>query len=620
MTEQGVTRRLPEIARDVAALANATVAVAERSGRDDLGRTITSVARRWAEPDVTVVVAGAVGSGKSSLLAALAGAPGLLPTGPSVTTSVVTAVRAAAEPTAAEPTAAIWLDGAAEPTPLDLTHWDELSRWIVRDGDRPDGVARVDVAVPGSPLPPRLVLVDTPGVGGSLNPADNLVLAMLAGADALLFVTDGSSPISKWELDLLQRARLQVGICLTAVTRADRYRGAMRIADDTDALLRNRFGAWPHRPSVVSSTLADRAAPGVPEELRAALLEESGIPDLRDRLAEVADHAKHTRLVGLTQLISQVLYALEQDAYQQQLTAMTPPEELAAEKSAIEGQQSRLRENARLAQLGLTDDLARLREDLGIALRTSVATLLATSEQRLQQPKAPSGAALDALEQDLRAASLRHGDEVEQAVAALGARLAIRLDGSEPEDTFDQAEPGEWSRRPVAPGAATDRALRLRFVASLASAGGGLALMAATIFSDGLFMLVRGGAMGASLLIGAVVANSGVRSARRQRELADARTEARSLVDAWQAQIASRTRLRLAAVQRELETALRTSAQGRLAELEARQAEVGALIRADADSRAAAGVAAGRRRQELTELRSRATTLTRELSTAGVTR
>jgi hypothetical protein len=128
-----------------------------------------------------VVVVGETKRGKSSLINALLGVPGLSPVDAAVTTAAyIDFVPGDAV------TMRAWLPGGEEIEIDDLDEW-ATGRQRAR---------RIEVTHP-APLLRYLSLLDTPGAGG-LDPAHaTIALAAVRRATALLFVADASAPLSQ---------------------------------------------------------------------------------------------------------------------------------------------------------------------------------------------------------------------------------------------------------------------------------------------------------------------------------------------------------------------------------------------------------------------------------------
>ncbi|GGN66213.1 hypothetical protein GCM10010112_28400 [Actinoplanes lobatus] len=178
--------------------------VLDRLGDRAAVAAIRAEVDRLAGGAATVVVAGERGSGKSALINAMLGRPGLLPAEGG--TAVHLLVRHSAHPyamirTMAEP------DGRA--VPLDaLADVAEATE--------------IEVGLP-DPLLRGLCLIDTPGTGGLDGGHSAITLATLGRADALLFVTRADSELTASELRFLAGAAERISTVAFVLTHTDRY-------------------------------------------------------------------------------------------------------------------------------------------------------------------------------------------------------------------------------------------------------------------------------------------------------------------------------------------------------------------------------------------------------------
>ncbi len=578
------TPTLADLSRQVAGLANDVVARARATGRDDLADLVAATAARWSDPEVTVVVAGEIGVGKSSLVSALVGRRDLLPASTVATTGVVTTVRSAPVGAAAV-TATAHLDDRDAPLVVPL---EELDQWVGLDGERQTSVARVDVAVPDPATGGQLVLVDTPGVAGPTTSADRLVLAVLARADVLLFVTDADAPVGRAELDFLEQAQREVGTCVVALSRIDRFRGWSTIRDDTTALLDRSVGRWAPVAQGVSSSLADAALDAAEEgdaATAAALEQEAGVAALREQLLRLARGAKHVRLGGLLLVLRRVVTELQLPAVATELALEASPEELAARLEVCRQAHGDLKARGSAVLGGIGDQVSALREQLGVDLRRMVGEVTLDHEERLLNPKVDADEVLDAMEHDLRAAQLRFGAMVDDELQALRDRATARLAGADEAAPIEDVTAERVRRAGAAP--RVDASLRLRVAAAIASAGGGTVMMGLSMgATSGGGNALRSGLMGVSMMLGGVVATSGVRQTRQQKVVQTVRAQARAILDEWQASTLARARTRVLTAQRELEGALREAVRGQLGELEVEVRRLQEAQQADAARRA----------------------------------
>ncbi|HWS36848.1 MAG TPA: dynamin family protein, partial [Actinoplanes sp.] len=230
-----------------------------------------------------VVVVGETKRGKSSLINALLGVPGLSP----VDAAVTTAAYLSFVPGTAF-SARAWLPGGEE---IEIDSLDEWARGKQR-------TRKIEVTHP-APLLQYLTLLDTPGAGG-LDPVHaTIALDAVRRATALLFVADASAPLSQPELDFLAAATERVDAVVFALTKIDAYPQWRTIAEDNRSLLQAhapRFAAAPWFP--VSARLAELALTADPAT-RDTLAGESKVPALQHALVELAGRGHQLRLANV---------------------------------------------------------------------------------------------------------------------------------------------------------------------------------------------------------------------------------------------------------------------------------------------------------------------------------
>ncbi|WP_409055941.1 dynamin family protein [Streptomyces sp. SYP-A7185] len=168
-----------------------------------------------------VVVCGEYKRGKSSLLNALIGRPGLFPVDVHVATNTVSTLAYGAEERA---TAYLAVEGhdEGELTPVEVP-LAELRDYVTEQKNEENvrNVRLVRIELPLEQLRTGLVLVDTPGVGSMNLAHDAATHAFLGQADALIFVGDLVVTFSTDELDFLGRALAKCPTVISVLTRSD---------------------------------------------------------------------------------------------------------------------------------------------------------------------------------------------------------------------------------------------------------------------------------------------------------------------------------------------------------------------------------------------------------------
>lgn len=367
-------------------------------------------ARRQRPRTPTVVVVGETDRGKSALVNALVGEPGLSP----VHAAAATAVHVRFEH-AQQWEAHAW-SGSGEV-------WLELS-------ELPDRVLAGDRS--GDQLPPRCVrvgaplsslenmtIVDTPGVGGLDELHGELALDAAESATALLFTVDSSAPFSRGELEFLQKAAQRVETVVFALTKTDRYRGWRQILAEDQRLLAEhapRFAGAPFYP--VSARLHELAENAPTEQAADVLRTNSGIDRLRADLE---------RLVG-----GRAAMLGEANTLRALITAA---EELEAELAA--------EERALATGEGEAADLRRRRHELSAARRSSTRGWQLKLRGEVQRARVELGhevsrqirgvqnwfrRAIDTADRDQLAGMAPHVDAALQLVSSrISAQLSSRL-------------------------------------------------------------------------------------------------------------------------------------------------------------------------------------------------
>jgi dynamin family protein len=321
-------------AREIAALSEAVVLDHQR--RDAARRIRTAVKQTEVTP--TIVVAGEQGRGKSRLINALLGRPGLVPVDDGGCTGSYV-VLGFGNPRFVR----VHLTGAEEPVHVGF---DELAAWasIERNPGNERGVRFIEVGV-GVPALQKLRIIDTPGVGGLDGGHAALTLEAVKHADALLFVVEAGAPFNRQELRFLEEAAHHIDTVIIALSRVDLHPGWEIIARDDATLLDTHAPRFASAPFVaVSSALSERAAGLEPGPDRRSLNLESGIPRLRELLsAALVGRADVHRVGGIIRTCEVELEAVEEGLVGE-LATLSGAAEV---RTALEAEQARLAAFAR---------------------------------------------------------------------------------------------------------------------------------------------------------------------------------------------------------------------------------------------------------------------------------
>jgi GTPase Era involved in 16S rRNA processing len=351
--------------------------------RPDLAQRLRQTRTRLADPAVRVLVVGEFKQGKSQLVNALAAAQ-VCPVDDDIATAVPTVVRYAEQPCATlvrETPTPLDALGAALERPAQRTEVPIAKlREYVSEAGNPGNAQRltyVEVGLPRKVLQGGLVLIDTPGVGGLGSAHGAATMAALAGADAVLLVSDAAQEYTKAELDFLAAARRLCPNVAGVLTKTDLYPHWRRIAEiDRGHLTRAGVQAPLFE---VSSSLRLVALKDKDNELNT----ESGFPALVTYLRE--------EIVGASDQLDRrstrqdVLAVCEQleSTMRAELLAQENPEQvrlLVGQLEHAKSRAARLKERSARWQVTLNDGVADLVSDIEHDLRDRTRAILRDAE------------------------------------------------------------------------------------------------------------------------------------------------------------------------------------------------------------------------------------------------
>ena len=371
-----------EVARRADAAIKAARRVLRSHERVEAARLLDDVLAEGLDAPPRLVVAGEVARGKSSLVNALLGRPGLSPVGSAVTTAAFLGFvppRAGLEAGQAE----LWFaDGErrrARPEDV-LARITAPHRGATADGALLRGG---EIALESDRLP-GVSLVDTPGVGGLDGGHAALAAWMASTADLLLLVADAGQRLTATELEFLGRCAERAGAVVVVLAKTDRHpRGWREVREEDAGLLRRQAPGVPCLGVLgVSSLLAEKALGADDPQLAERLLDASGVPALLDAVrAHLADRRALARgralavaRAGLEELL--VARRGARDAMAGHPEAVTSLEE------ERDGLQELLRHQARWPH-DLDRDLTRLRNDTSEVLAERLRELRQRWTQRV---------------------------------------------------------------------------------------------------------------------------------------------------------------------------------------------------------------------------------------------
>ena len=367
---------VPRIDSSAVELVDIALRATTAYGRPDLGERLREIRRRLGDPTVRVLVVGEFKQGKSQLVNALVSAQ-VCPVDDDIATAVPTVVRHArtASATLVRETEA----GGEGPERVDVplaALAEHVAEGRHRSTDR--RLLYAEVGIPRKLLAGGLVLVDTPGVGGLGSAHAAATMSSLAGADAVLLVSDAAQEYTHAELDFLAAAMRLCPNVAGVLTKIDLYREWRRIAEIDRGHLAAAQVAAELIP--VSSTLRLHALAAQDT----ALNEESGYPllvrYLREKVLGQAD------LLARRSTAQAVLGVCEQltTTLQAELTAQENPgqaAELVAELERAKNRATALKERSARWQVTLNDGVADLVADVEHDLRDRLRSITREAEE-----------------------------------------------------------------------------------------------------------------------------------------------------------------------------------------------------------------------------------------------
>ncbi|MFE7563902.1 dynamin family protein [Kitasatospora sp. NPDC057500] len=414
--------------------ANTTAAntTAANTTAADGARRLRAEAARAADGAASLVVVGEKKRGKSSTINSLVGVWDLLPVDADVATGVHVVVRHGERPRAE----AFLLpgnqapDAAPHPEPIPLERIAEYAAVDPATG-RPHrlDVHHVEVELPVPLLASGLELVDTPGVGGLLSGHAQLALAALENADALVFVVDGSSELTRSELDFLARATERTAETVFVLTKTDSHDAWPTVLERNRELLaryasRHAGAPWFPVSNRARRDAADAAGSGELHDA-AELLEESGFEPLDALLRRrIAARAAELRLANVVHV---ALAALAAPLAEQELRLRSLQQDptLAAEVERAEEALRLLQSESAQWRRALTTGARDLKNTLQLGFRRSLNDVRQHAEAKIatSEPTALAQEFPADLEAQVEAVWLQLDNAARRGLAVLEERV-----------------------------------------------------------------------------------------------------------------------------------------------------------------------------------------------------
>jgi GTPase Era involved in 16S rRNA processing len=200
---------------------------AAKAGQNaEVEQRLMAAGKQLASGKLFVVVCGEFKRGKSSLINALLGEPGLFPVDVDIATSLVTTIAYRAEERIV---VAVGERGKEEKRPLARG---EIADYVT-EGRNPNNAKQarlMAIETPNEKLKDGLILVDTPGVGGLQQGHNEVTYAFIPNADVVLFVSDALAPLTTEELAFVGRIAGHCPSILFVLTKIDLKGSAERAA------------------------------------------------------------------------------------------------------------------------------------------------------------------------------------------------------------------------------------------------------------------------------------------------------------------------------------------------------------------------------------------------------
>jgi ethanolamine utilization protein EutP (predicted NTPase) len=431
----------------------------------------------------------------------------------------------------------------------------ELVNTVV--GEFPGAAAvAAPATVPGvaPELPEANVLfVDTPGVAGLESTAASAVLALLASADAVLFVSDASQEYTEPELAYLARVRELCPTVVGVITKIDQYH---RWADIQRANRVHLSRAGLDIPLLPVSAMLHQTGRQLGD---GALAVESGVPQLTgflaDRVIGGADTVLRTSVVNDVRIVSDQL-AMALNAELDVLNDPSRGAELVARAQQARRAADRLREQTANWQLVLGDGMTELVVDVDHDLRHRLRTLVREAEADIAaSDPAPRWETfsdwLDARVTDAVQANfvLAHTGSV-QLAERVAARFAEESGRVVPELRRGDPTFALSSVRSLEELESRKAGILQRVISSLRGSYGGVLMVGVATSVAGLALL-NPWSIGAGVLLGANTFWED-RKAHTARRQAEAKVAVARLMDDVVFQVGKESKFRLREVQRHL--------------------------------------------------------------------
>jgi len=319
---QAAAQQVSEAERQASGIAARCRQLVRTAQRDDLAPALEG--RRRGQPAVAVI--GETKRGKSALVNALIGRPGLSPVAPDVATCV---------PISFEYSDHEWcrvlFQDRDVPLPIALAELHAYASEQQNPGNEKQVLA-VEAGLPAAALADLdVMLIDTPGVGGLDSGHADLTVQALSSADAIIFVLDVDGEISGAEFQFLRRASQRIDTVIFALTKADLVADWERVAEENGMLLAEKLPSLDQARFVpFSSLLAERGWPMPLGPRRTGILQRAGLFTLLETIRqEVTRRARVLQAANTLRACISALDEIEYGLRDRLIVAEADPERLA---------------------------------------------------------------------------------------------------------------------------------------------------------------------------------------------------------------------------------------------------------------------------------------------------
>ena len=230
--------------QDLLTLFRSVSAIAHSRGAAESEQRLAGAMRRLQDGRLATVVCGEFKRGKSSLLGALLEEPGLFPVDVDIATNMVTMISYGA----AELINVI-LVGDGEEEAREITRAD-IPLYVTEQQNRGNAknVRLLTIETPSVKLATGLTFVDTPGVGALNQEHTAVTYGFLPAADAVIFVSDATTPLAESELGFVRKISEYCPVILFVITKIDLRDDYAQIVDNTRAKLAEVTGKPADQP------------------------------------------------------------------------------------------------------------------------------------------------------------------------------------------------------------------------------------------------------------------------------------------------------------------------------------------------------------------------------------